>query len=85
MPELGPVRTFPMPMQISQRMWSLFPQLHQCYMEWGFNYLENLLVPLDNYISRGTDTFLSSKDPNYHAMVGCAARHHQMHDVSVIS
>lgn len=56
-------------LQISPRMWSLFPQLHQCYMEWGFNYLENLLVPLDNYISRGTDVFLSCKDPNYHAMV----------------
>ena len=39
-------------------------------MEWGFNYLENLLVPLDNYISRGTEVFLTCKDPNYHAMVG---------------
>ena len=71
MPEVSLVNTpmVFMHVQISQRMWSLFPQLHQCYMEWGFNYLENLLVPLDNYISRGTDTFLSSKDPNYHAMV----------------
>ena len=56
-------------LQISPRIWSLFPQLHQCCMEFGFSYLENLLVPFDNYISRGTEVFLTSKEPSYIALV----------------
>lgn len=52
-------------MQISERMWTLWPQLIQCFHEWAIDYFENILVPLDNFISRGTDTFLSSQNPNY--------------------
>lgn len=51
--------------QISERMWTLWPQLVQCFHEWAIDYFENLLVPLDNFISRGTDTFLSGQNPNY--------------------
>lgn len=29
---------------ISPRMWSLWPQMHTCLMEWGIDYWENLLV-----------------------------------------
>ncbi|EIE23737.1 ARM repeat-containing protein [Coccomyxa subellipsoidea C-169] len=50
---------------ISERMWTLWPQLVQCFHEWAIDYFENLLVPLDNFISRGTDTFLSGQNPNY--------------------
>ena len=52
-------------LQISQDMWSLWPQLYQAYNEWAFDYFENIIVPLDNYISRGTDVFLASQNPNY--------------------
>jgi hypothetical protein len=51
--------------QISEQMWSLWPLLIQCFHEWAIDYFENILVPLDNFISRGTDTFLSGQNPNY--------------------
>ncbi|BDA47636.1 Importin-7 [Coccomyxa sp. Obi] len=50
---------------ISEQMWTLWPQLIQCFHEWAIDYFENILVPLDNFISRGTDTFLSGRNPNY--------------------
>ena len=43
---------------ISAQLWSLWPQLHTCLLEWGIDYWENILVPLDNMISRGTEHFL---------------------------
>lgn len=46
-------------------MWTLWPQLIQCFHEWAIDYFENILVPLDNFISRGTDHFLSGRNPNY--------------------
>ena len=51
--------------QISEQMWSLWPQLIQCFHEWAVDYFENLLVPLDNFISRGTEHFLAGTNPNY--------------------
>lgn len=34
-------------------------------LDFGVDYWEDLIVPLDNYISKGTATFLSSTNPNY--------------------
>lgn len=51
--------------QISEQMWSLWPQLIACFHEWAIDYFENLLVPLDNFISRGTPHFLAGTSPNY--------------------
>lgn len=34
-------------------------------MDFGVDYWEDLLIPLDNYISKGTATFISSTNPNY--------------------
>lgn len=34
-------------------------------MDFGVDYWEELIVPLDNYISKGTPTFLGSTNPNY--------------------
>ena len=51
--------------QISQQLWTLWPLIYQSYNEWAYDYFENILVPLDNFISRGTETFLSGKNPNY--------------------
>lgn len=53
------------PLQISSQMWTLWPLIYQSYNEWAFDYFENILVPLDNFISRGTEVFLSSQNPNY--------------------
>eukprot|EP00959_Pyramimonas_sp_CCMP1952_P227679 4760394-Pyramimonas_sp.AAC.1 len=46
---------------ISPAMWTLFPVLCQALREWAIDYFENILIPLDNYISRGTAVFLQSK------------------------
>ena len=46
-------------MQISARMWELWPQLIESYDSWACDYLEHILVPLENYISHGTETFLA--------------------------
>lgn len=54
---------------ISPRLWALWPQMHQMLMEFGIDYWENLLVPLDNMISRDTAHFVSCKDPDYLASV----------------
>ena len=52
-------------MQISPQLWTMWPLLYQAFNEWAFDYFENILVPLDNFISRGTAVFLSSQNPNY--------------------
>ncbi|XP_068645315.1 importin beta-like SAD2 isoform X2 [Aristolochia californica] len=50
---------------ISLEMWSLWPLMMEALGEWAVDFFPNILVPLDNYISRGTAHFLSSKDPDY--------------------
>jgi hypothetical protein len=63
--------------QISERVWSLWPQIHQCFHEWAVDYFEHILVPVDNYITRGTETFLSN--PTYLKQVRLGPRHpHRM-------
>ncbi len=54
---------------ISPRLWSLWPQLAACLNDWAVDFFENVLVVLDNFISRGTDTFLACKQPDYLASV----------------
>jgi hypothetical protein len=44
--------------KISGEMWKLFPFLVKAYDEWGPDFLNDLLPPLDNYISYDTQTFL---------------------------
>lgn len=38
--------------ELSPRLWSLWPQLHALIMDFGIDYWENILIPLDNFISR---------------------------------
>ena len=33
--------------------------------QWAIDYWENILIALDNMISRGTETFLTSRSPDY--------------------
>lgn len=49
---------------ISPEIWALWPLLMASLREWAVDYFENMLVPLDNFISRGTDRFLTAEE-NY--------------------
>nr|CAD1820388.1 unnamed protein product [Ananas comosus var. bracteatus] len=50
---------------ISLDMWSLWPLMMEALNDWAIDFFENILVPLDNYISRSTAHFLTCKDPDY--------------------
>ncbi|CAL0316301.1 unnamed protein product [Lupinus luteus] len=50
---------------ISLDMWSLWPLLMEALSDWAIDFFPNILVPLDNFISRGTAHFLTSKEPDY--------------------
>lgn len=50
---------------ISMEMWSLWPLMMEALSDWAIDFFPNILVPLDNYISRGTAHFLACKDPDY--------------------
>ncbi|KAE8658411.1 Importin beta-like SAD2-like protein [Hibiscus syriacus] len=50
---------------ISLEMWSLWPLMFEALADWAIDFFPNILVPLDNYISRGTAHFLSCKEPDY--------------------
>uniref|UniRef100_A0A6B2KX71 Importin N-terminal domain-containing protein n=1 Tax=Arcella intermedia TaxID=1963864 RepID=A0A6B2KX71_9EUKA len=49
---------------ISDGLWKLFEMLTDIYFSWGNDYLEDFLAPFDNFISRGTDRFLSGPPGN---------------------
>ncbi|PON38011.1 Coatomer beta subunit [Parasponia andersonii] len=50
---------------ISLDMWSLWPLMMEALKDWAIDFFPNILVPLDNYISRGTAHFLTCKEPDY--------------------
>ncbi|MCO5568289.1 hypothetical protein L7F22_021988 [Adiantum nelumboides] len=50
---------------ISLDLWSLWPPMVSALDEWAIDFFENILVPLDNYISRSTEHFLACKEPDY--------------------
>ena len=53
---------------ISPAMWTLYPQMCKELDEWAVDYFENILVPMDNFISHGTEVFITSRDPDYLAI-----------------
>jgi hypothetical protein len=44
---------------VTPAMWELWPVMVHALETWAVQYFENVLVPMDNYISRGTETFLA--------------------------
>jgi len=50
---------------ISDELWTIFPRLHEAFHTWAFEYVNNMLVPIDNFISRSTERFITGG-----AMVG---------------
>uniref|UniRef100_A0A0G4I8L9 Importin N-terminal domain-containing protein n=1 Tax=Chromera velia CCMP2878 TaxID=1169474 RepID=A0A0G4I8L9_9ALVE len=64
--------------EIDNTLWSLFPRLHQSVCGgstplfplpaplergWAPDYIGNMLIPLDNYMTRGVDTFVAGHHP----------------------
>ncbi|KAL8157667.1 hypothetical protein AgCh_002392 [Apium graveolens] len=50
---------------LSMEMWTLWPLLMEALSDWAIDYFSNILVPLDNFISRGTAHYLTCKEPDY--------------------
>ncbi|CAL9113869.1 unnamed protein product [Musa textilis] len=50
---------------ISLEMWTLWPLIMDALGDWATDFFDNILGPLDNYISRSTSHFLTCKDPDY--------------------
>ncbi|KAL2459824.1 Importin beta-like SAD2 [Forsythia ovata] len=50
---------------ISLDMWSLWQLMMEALADWAIDFFPNILVPLDNYISRSTVHFLTCKEPDY--------------------
>lgn len=50
---------------ISMDMWTLWPLMMEALADWAIDFFPNILVPLDNYISKSTAHFLTCKDPDY--------------------
>lgn len=52
---------------ISARLWAFWPVLENAIINtnWGTDYCEQIVVPLDNFISRGKAVFLTSNTPDY--------------------
>ncbi|KAL3619919.1 secondary alcohol dehydrogenase (SADH2) [Castilleja foliolosa] len=50
---------------ISLEMWSLWPLMMESLADWAIDFFPNILVPLDNFISRSTAHFLTCKEPDY--------------------
>ncbi|XP_019170979.1 PREDICTED: importin beta-like SAD2 [Ipomoea nil] len=51
--------------KISMNMWSLWPLMMEALADWTIDYFPKILVPLDNYISRSTEHFLTCQEPDY--------------------
>ncbi|XP_027348938.1 importin beta-like SAD2 isoform X1 [Abrus precatorius] len=73
---------------ISLDMWSLWPLMMEALADWAIDFFPNILVPLDNYISRGTAHFLTCKEPDYQQslwnMISCIMSDKNMEDNDIV-
>ncbi len=44
---------------ISPGLWEIFPLLYTAFDQWAFDYLNLMVAPIENYIGKATQTFLS--------------------------
>jgi hypothetical protein len=49
--------------EISPALWSLYPKMVAAFDNYAYDFIAQLVVPMDNYICRGTDVFLSGVSP----------------------
>jgi hypothetical protein len=47
----------------------MWPVLERVLIEWGEDFVESLVLPLENFIARDTATFVASHSPNYRQSV----------------
>ena len=59
---------------ISAELWTIYPLLCEAVQTWGHDLLTAFLSPLDNYISRGTEYFLTAESGRFLTMAIAAAR-----------
>ncbi|GMH22887.1 hypothetical protein Nepgr_024730 [Nepenthes gracilis] len=75
------------PPTISLEMWSLWPLMMEALADWAIDFFANILVPLDNYISRGTTHFLTCKEPDYQQslwkMISCVMADKNLEDSDI--
>jgi hypothetical protein len=64
---LAQIITFWTPQPLPAEYWVLFPLIYKSFEDYAMDYIADMLSPLDNFISRGTETFLSN--PAYIEMV----------------
>mgnify|MGYP006149540025 CR=1 FL=1 len=56
--------TFMTPPPLSSQLWTLFDMLYNFFMSHGFDYMPNMVSPLDSYIARGADVlFVDDRRP----------------------
>lgn len=68
---------------VSERMWQLWPGMVRALKDWAIDYFENFLVPLDNFVSRGTERFLAGAPPVSYLEDTFALCHHVLSDENV--
>jgi hypothetical protein len=45
---------------LTDQMWQFFPMMYVAFDNFACDYIDNFTIPMDNYISRGTDVFLGA-------------------------
>ena len=54
---------------ISHELWTLFPQIIHIFNEFAYDYIADIVPPLDNFMTRDPITFATSTQPNYIEMI----------------
>ncbi|KAK4804484.1 hypothetical protein SAY86_004301 [Trapa natans] len=72
--EIASYMTFYLP-TISLDMWTLWPLMMEALKDWAIDFFPNILVPLDNFISRGSGHFLTCKEPDYQQSLWAMVSH----------
>lgn len=45
--------------RVSKDMWGIFPMIFHAFDNWAYDYIANIVTPIDNYISLDPNTFLA--------------------------
>lgn len=48
--------------RVTPTMWSVFDLIYECFKDCGIDYMDEMLPPLDNYISYGRDVFVANEN-----------------------
>ena len=45
------------PQPFSQGLWAIFPQMYLCFDKFAWDFISDMISPIDNYINNDNDTF----------------------------